>query len=126
MGTQTRPKPRTALWVVALAVVIGGALVVRAALRRGAAEPPRADAEAEAYARRTWEALGHPEWKYQWNRSSVTVHVTGSGTAGLDACNTIRPQFSAGAPLEPPPGFAVDCRDQELALHWRIMPSAPK
>jgi hypothetical protein len=44
----------------------------------------------------------------------------------MDACNAVRPEFSAGARLEPPAGVHVDRRDAQQAQHWRIPEAAAK
>ena len=120
MGPQARTKKRTATIVIALAVIAGSALVLRAALRR-ADDGPEEDAATWAYVRRAFESLGHPEWRYGAFGSTAIIIVTGHGLPAMDACNSIRPQFSAGERLEPPAGLMAECTDEELmAIHWRV------
>jgi len=107
--------------VLAIAVVVGSALVFRAALRRrGDGDGGSADGQLRAYHERVMRGLGHPEWAYGRSGDTLTIVTSSSETAGMDACNAVRPEFSAGSRLEPPAGVHVDCRDAQQALHWRI------
>lgn len=114
-----RTRKRTATIVLAIAVVAGSALVIRAALHRRVDADP-ADGPIRAYHERVSGSLGHPEWTYGRSGDTLTIVTSGSGAAGMDACNAVRPEFSAGARLAPPAGVHVDCRDEQQALHWRI------